>query len=164
MESGSSELVSLTSGIVAAYVGSNAVSSGDIPALIATVHKALTAVGAPEAEISNAPAKPTPAQIRKSITSDALISFEDGRAYKTLKRHLTTHGLTIAAYKAKWGLPHDYPTTAPSYSAARSAMAKAAGLGQLQGARAAVAKPAAGTKSAPKPAAARRGRPKKVVA
>jgi predicted transcriptional regulator len=63
-------------------------------------------------------------------TYAALISFEDGRPYKTLKRHLTTHGMTVAEYKAKWGLPNDYPTTAPGYSEARSAMAKALGLGQ----------------------------------
>jgi predicted transcriptional regulator len=74
--------------------------------------------------------KATPAQIRKSITRDALISFEDGKPYKTLKRHLTTFGLTIEQYRAKWGLPADYPTVAPSYSEARSAMAKALGLGQ----------------------------------
>ena len=75
------------------------------------------------------PIKLTAAQIRKSVTPDALISFEDGKPYKTLKRHLTTRGLTLAEYKTKWGLPTDYPTTAPSYSARRSEMAKSLGLG-----------------------------------
>src|SRR5439155_1403173 len=73
---------------------------------------------------------PTAGQIRKSITPDALISFIDSKPYKTLKRHLTTHGMTVAEYKTKFGLPNDYPTTAPAYSEARSAMAKALGLGQ----------------------------------
>jgi predicted transcriptional regulator len=170
MESASSELVSLTSGIVAAYLSVNAVSPGDIPALIATVHRALAVAGEPEAAPADLPAKRTAAQIRKSITPDALISFEDGRAYKTLKRHLTTHGLTIADYKVKWGLPRDYPTTAPSYSARRSAMAKAAGLGQpgKVSAPATIAKSAAKPKAAPEAAvaatSARRGRPKKVTA
>ena len=83
-----------------------------------------------EAPVVETVTKATPAQIRKSITPEALISFEDGKPYKTLKRHLTTHGMTVAEYKAKWGLPNDYPTTAPAYSEARSAMAKALGLGQ----------------------------------
>ena len=71
-------------------------------------------------------------KIRKSIKPDALISFEDGKAYKTLKRHLSRRGLTVEAYKAKWGLPSDYPMTAASYSATRSAMAKSLGLGSLR--------------------------------
>lgn len=75
-------------------------------------------------------AKATPAQIRASVQPDYLVSFEDGRQYKTLKRHLHTHGLTPAAYREKWGLPADYPLTAASYSARRSALAKANGLGK----------------------------------
>ena len=74
--------------------------------------------------------KLTPAQIRRSIREDVLISFEDGKPYKQLKRHLSSHGLTPHAYREKWGLPPDYPMTAPSYSAQRSALAKAAGLGK----------------------------------
>lgn len=172
MELVSSELVSLTSGIVAAYVSTNTVSPNDLPALIATVHKALAGAGGPEAalEMPNAPAKRTAAQIRRSITPDALISFEDGRAYKTLKRHLSVPGLTIAEYKAKWGLPTDYPTTASSYSAMRSALAKATGLGQLRRAStpAAIAKPPAKAEATPKAAVAatpaRSRRAKKAVA
>lgn len=125
-----SATISLAAEVVAAYVGNNTVAVADLPGLIRAVHDALAGVGTPEA----APIEPTPkataAQIRKSITPDALISFLDGKPYKTLKRHLTTQGMTIEEYKARFGLPNDYPTTAPSYSEARSAMAKALGLGQ----------------------------------
>jgi predicted transcriptional regulator len=72
----------------------------------------------------------TSGQIRKSITPDGLISFEDGKSYKTLKRHLSVRGMTIADYKSKWGLPKDYPAVAPSYSAHRSQLARSIGLGQ----------------------------------
>ncbi len=120
----------LTADIVSAFVGNNSVAVADLPALIKATYAALNAIGVPEVAEAEAVNRPTAAQIRKSITPDALISFEDGRPYKTLKRHLTTHGMTVAEYKAKWGLPNDYPTTSPAYSEARSAMAKALGLGQ----------------------------------
>ncbi|MEH0197135.1 MucR family transcriptional regulator [Caulobacter sp. CCNWLY153] len=138
------KLTELTAEIVSNYVANNPTAVSDLPALIKATYDALAGVesgGTVEGkgvEIT----KPTPAQIRKSITPDALISFEDGRPYKTLKRHLTTQGLTVAEYKVKWGLPNDYPTTAPAYSEARSAMAKALGLGQ--GARKAKAPAAKG--------------------
>lgn len=125
-------LVTLTASIVAAFVERNAVSVADLPGVIRSVHTALVTIDRP----SSVPTEPevqvklTSAQIRKSITPDALISFVDGKPYKTLKRHLTTNGLTIDEYKAKYGLPADYPTTAPSYSEARSAMAKSVGLGK----------------------------------
>jgi predicted transcriptional regulator len=124
------ELIEMAAGIVAAYVEKNPVAVTDLPALIRATHDALVGIGAPVAVAEAAFSKPTAAQVRRSITPDALISFEDGKPYKTLKRHLTTQGLTVAEYKAKWGLPNDYPTTAPAYSEARSAMAKALGLGQ----------------------------------
>jgi len=170
MEDDSSSLVNLTSAIVGAFVGNNPTPQADLPALIATVHQALRTVDQPQAEAPAEPAKPTAAQIRKSITPDALISFEDGRSYKTLKRHLTIRGMTLADYKAKWGLPKTYPTTAPNYSAIRSQMAKSFGLGQIvvkpvkEAPAETKAKPAAGrTKraAAPAPVAPRRGRPKK---
>jgi len=125
-------MIGLTADVVGAFVGNNKVAVAELPALIRSVHSALLGIGSPAAptESTTAITPPTAAQIRKSITPDALISFEDGRPYKTLKRHLTTQGLTVEEYKAKWGLPRDYPTTAPSYSEARSAMAKALGLGQ----------------------------------
>ncbi len=122
--------IALTADIVSAFVGNNTVAVTDLPALIKATYAALNGIGAPEVVEAEAVSKPTSGQIRKSITPDALISFEDGKPYKTLKRHLTTHGMTVAEYKAKWGLPNDYPTTAPAYSEARSAMAKALGLGQ----------------------------------
>lgn len=123
-------LIELTAEIVANYVSNNNTSVADLPALIRATHDALAGLGSPEVLVPESVSKPTAGQIRKSITPDALISFEDGKPYKTLKRHLTTHGMTVAEYKTKWGLPNDYPTTAPAYSEARSAMAKALGLGQ----------------------------------
>jgi predicted transcriptional regulator len=125
-------LVVLTAGLVAAYVGANRVGVGDLAALVNSVHAALKGAGSPD--VASAAIEPsvklTAAQIRKSITPDALISFIDGRPYKTLKRHLTGHALTVAEYKDRYGLPADYPMTSASYSEARSAMAKAIGLGQ----------------------------------
>jgi predicted transcriptional regulator len=141
------KLIELTAGIVAAYVEHNKLGVADLPALIKATHDALGGVGQAEATAAaDDHPKATAAQIRKSITPDALISFIDGKPYKTLKRHLTTHGMTVAEYKAAWGLPNDYPTTAPSYSEARSAMAKNLGLGKGGrggGRTAAPAKPAA---------------------
>lgn len=125
-----SQLIELTAGIVAAYVENNTVAVADLPALIKATHDALGGIGNPAAAPAEENPKATAAQIRKSITPDALISFEDGKPYRTLKRHLTTMGLTVEQYKAKWGLPKDYPTVAPSYSEQRSAMAKSLGLGK----------------------------------
>jgi predicted transcriptional regulator len=125
-----SKNIELTAAIVGAFVGNNSVAVSDLPALIKATYAALTGIGEALVVEAESVSKPTAGQIRKSITPDALISFEDGKPYKTLKRHLTTHGMTVAEYKAKWGLPNDYPTTAPAYSEARSAMAKALGLGQ----------------------------------
>jgi predicted transcriptional regulator len=148
------KLIELTTGIVASFVEKNNIAPNDLPNLIQTVHAALSGTDQPEAPVEET-VKLTSAQIRKSITEDALISFVDGKKYRTLKRHLTTHGLTFAEYKAKFGLPKDYPSVAPSYSAQRSAMAKALGLGQ--GGRG--AKPAA-----PKAPAAKGGKGKKAAA
>jgi predicted transcriptional regulator len=120
--------LSLTADIVAAYLDSNKLNQDQIPALIQAVHAALTGAEAPE-EGPAATQAPTRAQIRRSITDGALISFEDAKPYKMLKRHLSTLGLTPAQYREKWGLPVDYPMTAPGYSAARSALAKSSGLG-----------------------------------
>lgn len=122
--------IEMTTDIVASYVAGNKVDAAALPALIKSVFDSLCAIDAPEIEATPEVARPTPAQIRKSIQPEGLVSFEDGKVYKTLKRHLTTRGLTLAEYKAKWGLPSDYPTTAPSYSARRSEMAKSLGLGQ----------------------------------
>lgn len=115
--------------IVSAYVSNNKVDSSELSTLIQTIYLGLVKAGQPEAPAETPTKTMTAAQIKKSITPDALISFVDGRPYKTLKRHLTTNDMTVADYKAKFGLPHDYPMTAPSYSAHRSAMAKSLGLG-----------------------------------
>lgn len=123
-------MIELTTHVVAAFVGNNRVAVADLPGLVRTVHAALSGAETPAPSEVAEVVKPSAGQVRKSITHDALISFIDGKSYKTLKRHLTTHGLTVAEYKDRFGLPHDYPTTAPAYSAARSAMAKALGLGQ----------------------------------
>ena len=142
------KLSQLTTDIVAAYVEKNHVTIDQLPALIRSVREGLGAVSATD-DVMPPAAKVTAAQIRRSITPDALISFEDGRPYKQLKRHLGTLGLTPDAYRAKWGLPADYPTVAANYSATRSALAKAAGLGR----KVAVAPAAAGISKAepPKP-------------
>ncbi|WP_246691714.1 MucR family transcriptional regulator [Methylobacterium sp. WL12] len=95
-----------------------------------SVHAALAGLGNEAAAEPAGPEKPTTAQIRKSVTPDALISFEDGKSYKTLKRHLTLRGLTPEGYRAKYGLASDYPMTTANYSAQRSALAHALGLGQ----------------------------------
>lgn len=129
MSDNNNDLVRLTSTIVGAYVENNSVGVAQLPELLAQVHGALRSLGETAEPVAETPAL-TPSQIRKSITPDAIISFEDGRPYKTLKRHLSSRGLTIAEYKAKWGLPEDYPTTAPSYSETRSSMAKSLGLGR----------------------------------
>lgn len=148
MDEKRAETMTLAADVVAAYVSNNAIAVADLPELIRNVHGALSGVGvSAPADVVEATAKVSAAQIRKSITPDALISFVDGRPYKTLKRHLTTQGLTIDEYKARYGLPADYPTTAPAYSEARSAMARAAGLGQ-QG-----RKPGTPAKVPPKPKA-----------
>ena len=124
-----SEAVELTADIVSAYVSNNIVSAAELPQLIHQVHKALTqaATGA-QAE----PAAPlTPAvPIKKSVTPDYLISLEDGRKYKSLKRHLNTCGMTPDEYRTKWGLAKDYPMVAANYSAQRSSLAKTLGLGR----------------------------------
>ena len=124
-----SNVIELTSDIVAAYVSNNSVQAADLPDLIRSVHNALGNVldPAPEPETRKDPAVP----VKKSITPDAIICLEDGRKFKSLKRHLrTAYDLTPEQYRAKWGLPRDYPIVAPAYAAARSKLAKQMGLGQ----------------------------------
>lgn len=124
------ELASLTADIVTAYVANNSLPVSELPALIASVHSAIRGVDAPETSSVAEAKKLTPAQIKRSITSEGLLNFEDGKLYKSLKRNLATKGLTPDQYRAKWGLPQDYPMVSPAYSAARSALAKEMGLGQ----------------------------------
>ena len=123
------DYVELTADIVSAYVSNNSVRPAEMAELIASTHTALTELA--QGAVTAAPAveKLTPYQIRKSITPDALISFIDGKPYKTLKRHLTGNGITVEQYCERYGLPRDYPTTAATYSAQRSEMARSLGLG-----------------------------------
>lgn len=136
------DVIALTAGIVAAYVSRQAVAADALPGLMRQVHDGLVALRGPAAAagipVAAEPAieRPSPAQIRKSIRSEALTSFIDGKPYRTLKRHLRAHGLTPEAYREHYGLPADYPMTAPGYAAQRSALAKAIGLG-VPGAQAA---------------------------
>jgi predicted transcriptional regulator len=117
-------------GLSTSYVEANKIAADDLPSLIRSTYAALVEADQPAAAETGAVPKPTPAQIRRSITPDALISFIDGKPYKVLKRHLTTQGLTPQMYQERYGLPSDYPLTAPNYSAARSAWARKVGLGQ----------------------------------
>jgi predicted transcriptional regulator len=128
---GSPDKVSLSADIVAAYVSRNSVTPGGLPALIESVHGALSKLGAaeavPEAEVL-VPVVP----IRKSVTPGFLICLDDGKKFKSLKRHLASHGMTPDQYRTKWSLPKDYPMTALDYAATRSALAKKLGLGRLR--------------------------------
>ena len=139
----------------------NSVRAADLPDLIASVHRALQGLSAPpQAEPEK---REPPVSIKKSITPDFLISLEDGRRYKSLKRHLTGRGLTPEQYREKWGLPRDYPMVAPNYAKQRSELAKALGLGQLRRNRAAGSDPAAQAESTPEPAKEARGRRKRTA-
>ncbi|NEU11964.1 MucR family transcriptional regulator [Methylobacterium sp. BTF04] len=124
------DFVALTGDVVSAYVSNNSIRPSDLADLIGAVHQALINLSQPVASAEEKQERATPAQIRKSITPDALVSFEDGKSYKTLRRHLTIRGLTPEAYRAKHGLPVDYPMTSASYSAQRSALAQSLGLGR----------------------------------
>lgn len=132
------DFMALTAEIVAAYVTKNSVQAADLPALIQAIHASLVkiATGAVEAPLE-APKEPA-VPIKKSVSNDYIICLEDGKKFKSLKRHLATaYDLTPAAYRSKWGLPHDYPMVAPSYAAQRSELAKAVGLGSARKATAA---------------------------
>ncbi len=126
------ELVELTADIVSAYVSKNAVVATDLPGIIVDVHKALnqaTAEGTQPLKEELKPAVP----IKKSIDpqGEYIICLEDGKKFKSLKRHLRTHyDLSPEEYREKWGLSHEYPMVAPNYAKARSALAKKMGLGQ----------------------------------
>ena len=124
------ELVGLSADIVSAYVGHNALSVADLPKLIADVHGALKNLRSNGAALPPAELKPA-VPIRKSIAPDYLICLEDGKKFKSLKRHLRTHyDLSPEQYREKWGLPADYPMVAPNYSETRSRLAKDNGLGR----------------------------------
>ncbi|ESZ41664.1 MucR family transcriptional regulator [Mesorhizobium sp. L2C066B000] len=124
------ELLEMTADIVSAYVSNNPVPVTELARVISGTYGAISKLqGAPAPKAEE---KPTPAvPIKKSVTPDFIICLEDGRKFKSLKRHLGTHyDLSPDAYRAKWSLPSDYPMVAPNYAAVRSAMAKAIGLGR----------------------------------
>jgi predicted transcriptional regulator len=128
--SGSGNFIQLTAEIVSAYVSNNTVSAGDIPGLINQVHAALARVSGTAGEISTEPLKPA-ISVKKSVTPEYIVCLEDGKKFKSLKRHLRTqYNMTPEQYREKWNLPADYPMVAPNYAAARSELAKQMGLGQ----------------------------------
>jgi len=123
-------VVELTADLVSAYVSNNPVPVAELPALIGQVHASLHALtsGAPAEQ--QEPQKPA-VTIKKSVTPDYIVCLDDGKKFKSLKRHLMTrYGLSPDEYRAKWNLPADYPMVAPNYAAARSALAKKMGLGR----------------------------------
>jgi predicted transcriptional regulator len=125
----SSDLLAMTADIVSAHVAANSVAVGDIPNLIKSVHTALSSLGAPavEPEVKQEPA----VSVRASVKPDYIVCLEDGKKLKMLKRHLMTHyQMTPDAYRAKWGLPSDYPMVAPNYAELRKSLALKIGLGR----------------------------------
>ena len=126
------DLVRMAAEIAAAYVSANPVQPQDIPALIRTVHGALLEVAGVTAAAPEATPEPA-VSIKKSVTADYIICLEDGKKFKSLKRHLRTrYSMTPDEYRAKWGLAHDYPMVAPNYAKERSNLAKRMGLGQTR--------------------------------
>jgi predicted transcriptional regulator len=122
--------IELSADIVSAYVSNNSVPATDLPSLLNSVFAALTKTAQGQQEEPKAELVPA-VSVRKSITPDAIICLEDGKSFKSLKRHLrTTYDMTPEQYRAKWNLPGDYPMVAPNYAKARSELAKTMGLGQ----------------------------------
>ena len=125
--------VELAAEIVAAFVSNNPLPKGELPALIHAVHSAVERLAAgPESAPPQVEAKTPAVPIRRSITPDFLICLDDGKRFKSLRRHLAGLGLTPAQYREKWNLPSDYPMVAPNYAAQRSELAKKIGLGQIR--------------------------------
>ncbi|WP_457798645.1 MucR family transcriptional regulator [Methylocystis sp. S23] len=122
--------IELAADIVSAYVSNNSVPAGDLPQLISEVYNALLRVGSNVPAAPAEPPKPAVA-VKRSVTNDYIVCLEDGKKFKSLKRHLRTqYGLSPEEYREKWGLPADYPMVAPNYAKARSNLAKQMGLGQ----------------------------------
>jgi|SRR3954454_5364857 predicted transcriptional regulator len=122
--------IELTADIVSAYVSNNSVSAAEIPGLINQVHSALLRVSNGQAESPAEPLRPA-VPVKRSITPEHIVCLEDGKKFKSLKRHLRTqYDMTPEQYREKWSLPIDYPMVAPNYAAARSQLAKQMGLGQ----------------------------------
>lgn len=125
-----SELQELTAKVVSAYVGNNTVSVGDLPSLIDNVQTAFRGLGDERPAQAKAALEPA-VPIKKSVTPEHIVCLEDGKKLKMLKRHLkTVYDMTPDEYRAKWGLPQEYPMVAPNYAKARSEMATKLGLGR----------------------------------
>ncbi len=124
--------VELTANIVSAYLSNNPTQAAEIPNLISQVHAALMRVANGRIEAPLEPTKPA-VSVKKSVTAEYLVCLEDGKRFKSLKRHLRTqYNMTPEQYREKWGLPVDYPMVAPNYAVARSQLVKKMGLGQQQ--------------------------------
>lgn len=122
--------IQLTANIVSAYVSNNTVASAEIPALIGQVYSALVRISSGQGSAAAEPHKPA-VPVKRSISAEYIVCLEDGKKFKSLKRHLRTrYDMTPERYREKWGLPPDYPMVAPNYAAARSQLAKQMGLGQ----------------------------------
>ena len=158
---GVSSSISVVADIVAAYVANNSIRPTDLPDLIKAVHTSIELLARGKA-MPDPIIAPEPAiSIKKSITPDHLICLDDGKKFTSLRRHLGKLGMTPDEYRAKWGLPKDYPMVAPSYSAKRSELAKSSGLGQV---RSQETKAANDTMPKGDGVPKKRGRPKKVIA
>ena len=132
------DLRALTADVVSAYVSNNSVPMSELPSLIADVHRALGDTGGGEQASKQPAEKPKPAvPIKKSVTDDYIVCLEDGKQFKSLKRHLSSkYDMTPEEYRTRWGLPPDYPMVAPNYAAARSKLAREMGLGRKAGTKA----------------------------
>jgi predicted transcriptional regulator len=150
--------IELAADIVSAYVSNNSLPTSELPALLGSIHAALTATAMGQVEEPKIALTPA-VSIKKSVTPDYLVCLDDGKKFKSLKRHLrTTYDMTPEQYRAKWDLPRDYPMVAPNYAKARSELAKTMGLGQRRKAAAKTtgSTPTKTTAAAPK----KRGRKK----
>ena len=126
-------VMEMTAEIVAAYVGNNSVPSSELPVLIRGVYEALQGISSNPAEVAKADLKPA-VPVKKSVTDDYIVCLEDGKKFKSLKRHLRAkYGMSPEEYREKWGLSADYPMVSPSYARERSRLAKKMGLGQARG-------------------------------
>ena len=124
------DTLDMTADIVSAFVGNNSVPASELPSLIQSVYQALNTISSGEETKIEAPKEPA-VSVKKSISADFIVCLEDGRKFKSLKRHLRTkYGMSPEEYRAKWNLPKDYPMVAPAYAKARSDLAKQMGLGQ----------------------------------
>jgi predicted transcriptional regulator len=131
----STSFIELTADIVSAYVSNNTVAASEIADLINQVHLALVRVAGGAVEVQAEPVKPA-VSVKRSVTPEYIVCLEDGKKFKSLKRHLRTqYNMTPEQYREKWNLPADYPMVAPNYAAARSQLAKQMGLGQQRGRR-----------------------------